>query len=124
MHPFTPTGRQSNWLIAVGFAAFGYALYLRYMIMENVQAGLACDAGHKSWLCFSRQVFHALDNNGALGWIALAAAVVAFVRPGVVFLSIALVTTALALVLHNAGLGGVAGGLIVLSLARPAPVPE
>ena len=52
------------------------------------------------------------------------AAVVAFMRPRVVFLSIALMTTALALVLHNAGLGGIAGGLIVLSLARPAPLPE
>ena len=120
---FTPTARQSNWLIAVGFSAFGYAIYLRYMILENVQAGLTCDTGAKSWLCFSRQVFHALDNNGALGWIALGAALIAFVRPGVVLLCIALVATALALVLHNAGLGGLAGGLVILCLARPAPVP-
>jgi len=124
MRPFTPTARQSNWLIATGFSAFGYAIYLRYMILENVPAGLACDAGLKTWLCFSRQVFHALDNSGALGWIALIAAAGAFLRPGMVLVSLALVTTALALVLHNAGLGGLAGGLIVLSLARPAPAPE
>ena len=124
MNTFTPSGRQANWLIAIGFAAFGYAIYLRYMIMENVQAGLTCDTGFKSWLCFSRQVFNALDVSGALGWIALGAAVVVFIRPGAVFLSVALVTTALALVVHNSGLGGLAGGLIILSFARPVPAPE
>jgi hypothetical protein len=124
MNTFTPSARQSNWLIAIGFLAFGYAIYLRYMIMENVQAGLTCDGGHKSWLCFSRMVFNALDVSGTLGWIALGAAVIAFIRPGVVLLSIALVTAALALVLHNGGLGGLAGGLILLSFARPVPAPE
>ncbi|HVG51942.1 MAG TPA: hypothetical protein VM867_09940 [Xanthobacteraceae bacterium] len=121
---FNPTTRQANWLIAVGLISVGYAIYLRYNIMENVQVGLGCDAGHQNWVCFSRKLADRLDNNGAFGWIALVAGVVAFLRPGVVFLSIALAATALGLVLHNAGLAGIAGGLIVLSFARPATRPE
>jgi hypothetical protein len=122
--PFVPNPRQSNCLIAVGFLAVGYAIYLRYMIVENVPAGLACDAGRQSWLCLSRQVAGILDNNGALGWIALVFAVAAVIRPGAILLCIALAATAVALVMHNAGLGGLAGGLIVLSFARPATASE
>ena len=122
--PFTPPARQASWLIAIGLIAIGYAIYLRYMVVENVPVGLACDAGQQSWICLSRQVAVVLDNNGAFGWIALGSATVALIRPGVVLLSIALATTALGLVMHNAGLAGIAGGLIVFSLARPAPVPE
>jgi hypothetical protein len=119
--PYTPTPRQSNCLIAAGLIAVGYAIYLRYVIVENVPAGLACDAGSRSWLCLSRQVALTLDNNGALGWIALVFAAAAFVRPGAILLCIALAATAIGLVMHNAGLAGIAAGLIVLSFARPAP---
>ena len=122
--PFTPSARQANWLIAVGLSALGYALYLRYMIIENVPAGLVCDAGQQTWLCLSRRIAGTLDNNGAFGWIALVVAIAAFIRPGVALLSITLATTALGLVMHNAGLAGIAGGFIVLSFARPAPAPE
>src|SRR3569833_2295455 len=119
--PYVPTPRQPNCLIAVGLLAVGYAIYLRYMIVENVTAGLACDAGSQSWLCLSRRVALTLDNNGALGWIALAFAAAAFIRPGAILLCIALAATAGGLVMHNAGLAGIAAGLIVLSFARPAP---
>jgi hypothetical protein len=37
---------------------------------------------------------------------------------------IALPATAFGLVLHNAGLAGLAAALLILSLARPAPAPE
>ena len=62
---------RRNWLIAVGLLAVGYAIYLRYMIVENVPVGLACDAGQQTWLCLSRKIAGTLDNNGAFGWIAL-----------------------------------------------------
>ncbi|MGZ5829351.1 MAG: hypothetical protein ACXWJW_12555 [Xanthobacteraceae bacterium] len=122
--PFTPTARQSNCLIAVGLLSIGYAIYLRYMIVENVPAGLSCDAGRQSWLCMSRQIAGTLDNSGAFGWIALIFAVAAFIRPGAILLSIALAATAIGLVMHNAGLAGIAAGLIVLSFARPVLAPE
>ncbi len=122
--PFTPSIRQSIWLIAFALLAVGYALYLRYLEMENVPVGLACDADPQTWLCTSRHIANALDISGAFGWIALLFGIVAFLRPGVVLLSLALAATTLGLVLHNGGLAGIAGGLIVLSFARPAPPPE
>ena len=120
---FLPTARQTNWLIAVGFLSIGYALYLRYMIIENVQAGLGCDAGHQTWLCLSRKVGLALDERGVFGWVALAAALLTVIRPGVVLFAIALAAIGLGLVLHNAGFAGLAAALLVLSFARPARAP-
>ena len=88
---FLPTPRQTNWLITVGFLSVGYALYLRYMIMENVQAGLGCDTGHQTWLCLSRKVGLALDERGVFGWVALGAALPTLLRPNVVLFTLALV---------------------------------
>jgi hypothetical protein len=121
---FLPTARQANWLITVGFLSVGYALYLRYMIIENVQAGLGCDAGHQTWLCLSRKVGLALDERGVFGWVALGAALLTLIRPGIVLFSIALAAIGLGLVLHNAGFAGLAAALLVLSFARPASAPE
>jgi hypothetical protein len=121
---FRPSPSQINWLIAVGFLSVGYALYLRYMIIENVQVGLGCDSGLQTWTCLSRKVGLTLDERGVLGWVALGAALLTLIRPGVVLFAVALAATALGLVLHNAGLAGLAAGLLVLSLARPASAPE
>jgi len=58
------------------------------------------------------------------GWIALAAALLNLVRPSIVLMSIALAAGGFGLVLHNAGLAGLAVALLILSLARPAPAVE
>jgi len=81
---FRPTPQQTYALITVGFLSVGYALYLRYMIVENVQFGLNCDAGWPTWGCLSRKVGLALDERGVFGWVAIAAAVLNLVRPRVV----------------------------------------
>jgi len=39
-------------------------------------------------------------------------------------MAVALVASAFGLVLHNAGLAGLAAALLILSLARPAPAAE
>ena len=117
---FRPSPQQIHWLIVIGFLSIGYALYLRYMIIENVQVGLNCDAGWQTWTCFSRKAGLALDEHGVFGWVALAAALLTLIRPGVVLFAITLAVTGLGLVLHNAGLAGLAAGLLVLSLARPS----
>jgi hypothetical protein len=121
---FRPSPQQIHWLIAVGFLSIGYALYLRYMIIENVQVGLNCDTGLQTWVCLSRKAGLALDERGVFGWVALGAAALTLIRPGVVLFAIALATTALGLVLHNAGFAGLAAALLVLSLARPASAAE
>ena len=121
---FLPTARQLNWLIAIGLVSLGYALYLRYLVIESVPVGLACDAGAQTWLCLARKVALAFDEHGVFGWVAAGAAVLAFIRPNVVLFAIALAASGLGVVLHNAGLAGFAAALIVLSLARPASAPE
>lgn len=121
---FLPSARQTNWLIGIGLVALGYALYLRYLVIENVPVGLACDAGAQTFVCLSRKVALAFDEHSVFGWIAAGAAALTFLRPTVLWFGIGLAAAALGVVLHNAGLAGFAVALLLLSLARPAPVPE
>lgn len=119
---FMPSARQTTGLIALGLAAFGYAFYLRYGVIENVPLGLACDGGAQTGVCLSRKISLAFSDHDVFGWIAAGAAMLVLMRPVTVLLGIALAAAAFGLVLHNAGLAGLAAGLLVLSLARPAPV--
>ena len=43
--PFRLTPYQVQWLLVVGFATVGYALYLRYLAIEFPTVALACEAG-------------------------------------------------------------------------------
>jgi hypothetical protein len=121
---FLPTARQTNWLLILGFAALGEALYLRYLGIENSQVALACQGGLHSWMCSTVQLTIVLFKYGVFGWTALAAALLNLLRPSIVLLSFGLIATALGLVLHNTGLAGLAAALLVLSLARAPPAPE
>jgi hypothetical protein len=121
---FSPTARQVCWLLTVGFLAVGEALYLRYLAIEHAPVSLACQAGHVSWLCSSFRLVIVLYTYGVFGWVAVAAALLNLVRPSIVLISLALAAAGFGLVLHNAGLAGLAVALLVLSLARPAPAPE
>ena len=102
---FLPTARQTNWLLVIGFLALGQALYLRYMALENNTVSLACQGGLRTWLCDAFRLTIVLFNHNVFGWVALAAA-------------------AFGIVLHNADLAALAAGLLILSLARPAPATE
>jgi len=121
---FSPTARQTNWLIALGLVSLGYATYLRYMAIEATTVGLACQAGAQTWLCATRMVVTALHEHSVFGWVALAAAILNLIRPHLFLLSIALAAAAFGVVLHNAVLSGLAAGLLIISLARPGPSTE
>jgi hypothetical protein len=121
---FSPTARQTNWLIALGLVSLGYATYLRYMAIEATTVGLACQAGAQTWLCATRKVVTALHEHSVFGWVALAAAILNLIRPHLFLLSIALAAAAFGVVLHNAVLSGLAAGLLIISLARPGPSTE
>jgi len=118
---FSPTPVQVNVLLTVGFLAVGEALYLRYMAMENTTVSLACRAGLDTWLCTSFRLAIELYGYNVFGGVALVAAVLNLLRPSIVLVVIALVAVAFGLVLHNADLAGLAAGVLILSLARPAP---
>ena len=121
---FLPTARQIHWLLLVGFLSLGEALYLRYLALEYAPVSLACQAGLETWLCTTFRLTIVSFNYSAFGWLALVAALLNLVRPSILLLTVALAASAFGLVLHNAGLAGLAAGLLLLSLARPAPAAE
>src|SRR6516162_9939730 len=121
---FLPTSRQTHWLLVIGFVALGEALYLRYLAIEYPTVSLACQAGLQTWLCATFRLVIALFNYGAFGWLAFAAALLNLVRPSILLLAIGVAASGFGLVLHNAGLAGLAAALLILSLARPAPAAE
>jgi hypothetical protein len=121
---FLPTPRQTWVLAAIGVAALGCGFYLRYLVIEQSSVGIACGTGLDSWLCASRRTAIALFTPQAFGFAALAAALLNLIRPSLVLWAIALVTGGIGLVLYNVALSALAGALLILSLARPAPAPD
>ena len=117
---FLPTPRQTNVLITVGFLSLGYAIYLRYLVIEQTPVGLACEAGLDTWLCLTRKIAIGLFGNSVFGIAALAAAVLNLIRPSVVLLALGLAAGGFGVVLYNVGLSALALALLPLSLARPA----
>jgi hypothetical protein len=121
---FLPTARQTNWLLIVGFLSVGEALYIRYMAFENLNVELACQAGLNTWLCSAFRLSIVLFNHQVFGGVALAAALLNLLRPSIVLMAFALAAAGFGMVLHNADLSALAAGILILSLARPAPAPE
>jgi hypothetical protein len=119
---FAPTARQTNWLIALGFASVGYALYLRYMVVELTSVGLACQGGLQTWLCATRRLVMILFNSNVFGWVALAASAVNLIRPTLPLFALGLAATAFGIVLQNDGLSALAAALLILSFARPVAI--
>jgi hypothetical protein len=121
---FLPTARQTNWLLIVAFLSVGEALYIRYMAIENLNVELACQAGLQTWLCSTFRLSIVLFNHDGFGGVALVAALLNLIRPSIVLMSLALAAAGFGIVLHNADLSALATGLLILSLARPAPAAE
>ncbi|TCT02882.1 hypothetical protein [Aquabacter spiritensis] len=119
---FTPGPRAMNWLIFLTMAATGWALYVRYMVIEPSVVGLACDAGLTTFLCRMRAIVILLFGWSVFGGLALAAAVIQLLRPSVPMLAAGLAFSGISLVLYNNLAGAVAAMLLILSLARPGRV--
>ena len=124
MKLFLPGARATNWLLVVGFCSIGYALYMRYLAVEQSTVGLACQAGLNTWLCLTRQVTIALFTYSVFGWFALVVATLSLLRPTLVLFAVALAAACCGVVLYNVGLSALAAGFLVLSLARRAPEPD
>ncbi|MPZ59526.1 MAG: hypothetical protein GEU91_24220 [Rhizobiales bacterium] len=121
---FLPSARQINWLLIVGFLTLGYALYLRYLVVEQPAVGLACEGGLQTWLCATRRLAIILFTHSVFGWLALAAGVLNLIRPQLVLFAIGVAAAGFGIVLYNVALSAVAVALLILSLARPVPVEE
>ena len=121
MKLFLPSARATNVLLIVGFSAVGYALYMRYLAIEQSSVGLACGAGLQTWLCWSRGIAIVLFTNSVFGVTALLVAALNLLRPSLMLFAVALAAACLGLVLYNTQLSALAVGLLLLSLARRAP---
>jgi len=119
--PFRLTPYQVQWLMVVGFLTIGYALYVRYLVIEFSTVALACDAGLQTVTCKARALATVLFKNQVFGIVALAIAAVNFIRPSIVLLTGGLIAACLGIVLYNIALAGLAIGLFILGFARPAP---
>jgi len=124
MKLFLPSARATNILLIVGFLSVGYALYLRYLAIEQSLVGLSCATGLNTWLCFTRGIVIALFTNSVFGIAALIVATLNFLRPSLVLFAVGLASACFGIVLYNIALSSLAIGLLVLSLARRAPAPE
>jgi len=121
---FRPTSRQLNWLLVAGFCALGYALYLRYLVIEQPSVALACEAGLPTWTCTARGLATSLFNHSVFGAAALTSAVLNLIRPSIVLFAAALAVGAVGIVLYNVDLSALAITLLLVSLARRAPAAE
>ena len=124
MKLFLPSARATNWLLIVGFCSIGYALYMRYLAVEQSTVGLACQAGLNTWLCLMRQMTIVLFTYSVFGWFALIVAALNFMRPSLVLFAVALAAACCGVVLYNVGPSSLAAGLLVISLARRVPEPD
>ena len=124
MKLFLPSARATNWLLIVGFCSLGYALYIRYLAIEQSTVGLACSAGLDTWLCFSRKIAIMLFTYSVFGWSALVIAALNLLRPSLLLFALALCAACFGVVLYNVGLSSLAVGLLLLSFARRAPEPD
>ncbi len=120
---FLPTARQLNFLLVIAFLSVGEALYLRYMGMENSITSLACQAGLNTWLCATLRLATVLYHYEVFGSVALVAALLNLVRPSLLLVALVLAAAGMGVVLHNVDLSALAAGVLILSLARPAPTP-
>jgi hypothetical protein len=120
---FLPSARQTNWLLIVAFFAVGEAMYLRYMAMENSTVSLACRGGLDTWLCGTFRLSIVLFEHEVFGAVALAVALLNLLRPAILLFAVALAAAAFGVVMHNADLSALTVGVLILSLARPAPAP-
>jgi hypothetical protein len=121
MKLFLPSTRATNWLLIIGFCSIGYALYMRYLAIEQPTVGLACQAGLDTWLCATRQVTITLFSYSVFGWSALIVAALNLLRPSLVLFGVALAAAGCGVVLYNNGLASLAAALLVISLARREP---
>ena len=119
--PFRLTPYQVQWLMVVGFVTIGYALYVRYFVIEFSTVALACDAGLQTLPCKARALATVLFKNSVFGIVALVIASLNFIRPSIVLLTGGLIAACLGIMLYNIVLSGLAIGLFILGFARPAP---
>src|SRR5689334_1491975 len=109
--PFRLTPYQVQFLLIVGFLTVGYALYVRYLVIEFSTVALACDAGLQTMNCKVRALATTLFRNSVFGIVALVIATLHLLRPSIVLMTGGLIAAGFGIVLYNVALSGIAIGL-------------
>ncbi len=122
MRLFQPAPRQTNVLVALACAALGYALYLRFLVIEAPSVEAACAAGLPRAICSLRNLAIELYRHELFGAVALVAASVHLYRPKLVFFTIAAIAAIFGLMLYNSGTSALAVAFLVMGFARPVPL--
>jgi hypothetical protein len=117
---FTPTPRQTNFLVLLVCASLGYGLYLRLSVLESLELAAACAAGLPRAVCSLRRIVIDLQDLQFFAGTALAGALYHFFRPALPAFAIALAATAFGLTVGHVGASALAAALLVIGLARPA----
>ncbi|MFT0859915.1 hypothetical protein [Ancylobacter sp. G4_0304] len=115
---FLPGARAANIVIALGAFALGWAIYMRYALIEQSAVGLAC-VGMDTATCNTRAIVIEMFGWSSFGIAAIITAALQFIRPSVPMFTIALMATGIGLVMYNNNLSALAAGLLVISFARP-----
>jgi len=121
--PKTWTVRRALIWAAVAACGFALAFWLRYGVIQPEAIGIQCGQVDAPGWCTPRQWLILGQHYGVWGWVALVSAAIGlFVtlpRPLLrIVLAIALLFSALALILYNTTLGAVALVLTLLALLR------
>ena len=117
---YRPTLRQAIGLAVVAAVALTYGFVMRYAVVQNSTIGIACETA-TTWLCTSRRISIGLFQPQVFGIVAAGAALMHLLRPTFILIAIALLAGGAGIVLYNTPLSALAVGLLILSLARPAP---
>jgi hypothetical protein len=119
---FLPTARQTNWLASVSPpSAMHSTCATARSSSRRSRSNARAASAHR--LCGTFRLTIVLFEHSVLGAVALGAALLHLLRPSLPLLAIALAAAAFGIVLHNPGLSALAGALLIVSLARPAPAP-
>ena len=124
MKLFLPNARAINWLLIVGFCSIGYALYMRYLAVEQSTIGLASSGGTEHLAVFHTPGHHRFVHLFGFRMGRADCRYSQSLRPSLVLFALALAAASCGVVLYNVGLSSFAAGLLVLSLARRAPEPD
>jgi hypothetical protein len=124
MRMFLPNPRQTNLALLFAFGALFCAFAIRHFVTGSREVELACAAGLPEAVCFLRNAAIDFRDTQLFGGIALIAAACHLRRPDFRLFLIALTAAVFGLMLYNAALSAVAVGLLILSFARPVPLPK
>jgi hypothetical protein len=109
--------RAAGWigLLLLGFAL---AFWLRYGVIQPTDMGIICGQADAPGWCAPRQWLISAQHYRIWGWVGLVGGLIGLFIGGRLVIAIALLFSAMALVLYNATLGAPAMIVTLLALLR------